>query len=30
MSLIILMFYSKKAGLDKYLETHPQQASAQF
>ncbi|PAS03662.1 cadaverine/lysine antiporter [Vibrio cholerae] len=29
-SLIILMFYSKKAGLDKYLETHPQQASAQF
>ncbi|HDI3293133.1 TPA: cadaverine/lysine antiporter [Vibrio cholerae] len=28
MSLIILMFYSKKAGLDKYLETHPQQASA--
>ncbi|EGR2123047.1 cadaverine/lysine antiporter [Vibrio cholerae] len=30
MSLIILMFYSKKAGLDKYLETHPQPASAQF
>lgn len=30
MSLIILMFYSKKAGLDKYLETHPQHASAQF
>ncbi|EMY6820056.1 cadaverine/lysine antiporter [Vibrio cholerae] len=30
MSLIILMFYSKKAGLDKYLATHPQQASAQF
>lgn len=30
MSLIILMFYSKKAGLDKYLETHQQQASAQF
>ncbi|EGQ9966549.1 cadaverine/lysine antiporter [Vibrio cholerae] len=30
MSLIILMFYSKKAGLDKYIETHPQQASAQF
>lgn len=30
MSLIILMFYSKKAGLYKYLETHPQQASAQF
>ncbi|EOX1291173.1 cadaverine/lysine antiporter [Vibrio cholerae] len=30
MSLIVLMFYSKKAGLDKYLETHPQQASAQF
>ncbi|EGQ8121637.1 TPA: cadaverine/lysine antiporter [Vibrio cholerae] len=30
MSLIILMFYSKKAGLDKYLETHPQQASTQF
>ncbi|EJL6860501.1 cadaverine/lysine antiporter [Vibrio cholerae] len=30
MSLIILMFYSKKAGLDKYIETHPQPASAQF
>ncbi|EKC3495810.1 cadaverine/lysine antiporter [Vibrio cholerae] len=30
MSLIILMFYSKKAGLGKYLETHPQPASAQF
>ncbi|MFA0891676.1 cadaverine/lysine antiporter [Vibrio cholerae] len=30
MSLIILMFYSKKASLDKYLETHPQHASAQF
>ncbi|ERM62995.1 arginine:agmatine antiporter [Vibrio mimicus CAIM 1883] len=28
MSLIILMFYSKKAGLAQYLETHPQQASA--